>query len=174
MKVDRRSFLAFIIGGAAGTALTPLPWKLTDDLAIWSQNWPWTPVPEKGEISYVGISVKKAGERVIKIAGLQGHPVNEGGLCILGSAGAQLLYGPTRIQTPIKKINGRWQKILWEEAVTEIAAKLKELRANGSAHTVACVAGSDRGTVPELLNRFPHRFGTPMNWRYTLPRVPGL
>jgi anaerobic selenocysteine-containing dehydrogenase len=138
MKVDRRSFLAFIIGGAAGTALTPLPWKLTDDLAIWSQNWPWTPVPEKGEISYVsstctlcpggcGISVKKAGERVIKIAGLQGHPVNEGGLCILGSAGAQLLYGPTRIQTPIKKINGRWQKILWEEAVTEIAAKLKEL-----------------------------------------------
>ena len=28
MKIDRRSFLAFSIGGAAGTALTPLPWKL--------------------------------------------------------------------------------------------------------------------------------------------------
>ncbi|MCK5205027.1 MAG: hypothetical protein KAR15_14190 [Desulfobacterales bacterium] len=110
MKVDRRSFLAFVLGGAAGTALSPLPWKVTDDFAIWSQNWPWTPVPERGEISTVnsactlcpggcGISVRKAGERVIKIEGLKGHPVNDGGLCILGLAGAQLLYGPTRIRT---------------------------------------------------------------------------
>ncbi|MGD8882835.1 MAG: molybdopterin-dependent oxidoreductase, partial [Desulfobacterales bacterium] len=181
MKVDRRSFLAFVLGGAAGTALTPLPWKLTDDLAIWSQNWPWIPVPVKGEISYVtstctlcpggcGISVKKVAERVIKIAGLQGHPVNDGGLCILGAAGAQLLYGPTRIQAPIKKINGRWQKISWQEAITELAAKLKELRAGGAAHSVACVAGSDRGTVPELLNRLltvygsPNFFRTPSIW----------
>ncbi len=181
MKVDRRSFLSFILGGAAGTALSPLPWKLTDDFSIWSQNWPWTPVPEKGEISYVnsvctlcpggcGISVKKADERVIKIEGLKGHPVNDGGLCILGLAGAQLLYGPTRIQTPIKKVNGRWQKLSWKEAITELAARLKELRAKGSSHTVACVAGSDRGTVPELFSRFlavygsPNFFRTPSIW----------
>jgi anaerobic selenocysteine-containing dehydrogenase len=132
MKVDRRGFLSFILGGAAGTALSPLPWKLTDDFAIWTQNWPWTPVPEKGEIRYVtsactlcrggcGISVKKSGERVIKIEGLKGHPVNDGGLCILGLAGAQLLYGPTRIRTPLKKINGSWQKISWPDAIAEVA-----------------------------------------------------
>jgi len=181
MKVDRRSFLSFILGGAAGTALSPLPWKITDDFAIWSQNWPWTPVPERGEISRInsacmlcpggcGVSVKKSAERVIKIEGLKGHPVNDGGLCILGLAGAQLLYSPTRIQTPLKKVNGRWQKLSWKEAITELAAKLKELRAKGSAHTVACVAGSDRGTVPELLNRFlavygsPNFFRTPSIW----------
>ena len=91
---------SFILGGAAGTALSPLPWKLTDDLSIWTQNWPWTPVSQKGEISQVtsacmlcpggcGISVKKSDERVIKIEGLKEHPVNDGGLCILGLAGAQ-------------------------------------------------------------------------------------
>ncbi|MCK4984006.1 MAG: molybdopterin-dependent oxidoreductase, partial [Desulfobacterales bacterium] len=176
MKVDRRSFLAFVLGGAAGTALSPLPWKVTDDFAIWSQNWPWTPVPERGEISTVnsactlcpggcGISVRKAGERVIKIEGLKGHPVNDGGLCILGLAGAQLLYGPTRIRTPRKKVNGRWQKISWEEAITEIAAKLKELRASGSAHKVAFVAGSDRGTVATLINRFLSVYGSSNFWR---------
>jgi anaerobic selenocysteine-containing dehydrogenase len=176
MKVDRRSFLAFVLGGAAGTALSPLPWKVTDDIAIWSQNWPWTPVPESGEISTVnsactlcpggcGISVRKAGERVIKIEGLKGHPVNDGGLCILGLAGAQLLYGPTRIRTPQKKVNGRWQKISWEEAITEIAAKLKELRASGSAHKVACVARSDRGTVAMLINRFLSVYGSSNFWR---------
>ena len=172
MKVDRRSFLAFVLGGAAGTALSPLPWKITDDISIWSQNWPWTPVPEKGEITTVksactlcpggcGISVKKVDERVIKIEGLEGHPVNDGGLCILGLAGAQLLYNPTRIRTPRKKVNGHWQKISWEEAIAEIAAKLKELRDAGSAHKLACVAGSDRGTVPELFNRFLSVYGSP-------------
>ncbi len=172
MKVDRRSFLSFILGGAAGTALSPLPWKLTDDLSIWTQNWPWTPVPQKGEISQVtsacmlcpggcGISVKKSNERVIKIEGLKGHPVNDGGLCILGLAGAQLLYGPTRIRTPLKKVSGGWQKISWQEAIAEVAAKLMQLRVGGSAHKVACVAGSDRGTVPGLLNRFLTVYGSP-------------
>jgi anaerobic selenocysteine-containing dehydrogenase len=172
MKVDRRSFLSFILGGAAGTALSPLPWKLTDDLSIWTQNWPWTPVPQKGAISHVtsvctlcpggcGISVKKSDERAIKIEGLKGHPVNDGGLCILGLAGAQLLYGPTRIRTPLKKINGGWQKISWQDAIAEVAAKLTQLRVSGSAHKVACVAGSDRGTVPGLLNRFLTVYGSP-------------
>ncbi|MBW2435125.1 MAG: molybdopterin-dependent oxidoreductase [Deltaproteobacteria bacterium] len=176
MKVDRRSFLAFILGGAAGTALSPLPWKVTDDISIWSQNWPWIPVPPKGEISRVrsactlcpggcGISVKKVDERVIKIEGLEGHPINDGGLCPLGNSAAQLLYGPTRIQTPLKKVNGRWQKIAWQDAITELAAQLRQLRADGSAHTVGWVAGSDRGTVPELFNRFLNVYGSPNFWR---------
>jgi menaquinone reductase, molybdopterin-binding-like subunit len=172
MKVDRRSFLAFILGGAAGTALSPLPWKLTDDIAIWSQNWPWTPVPEKGEISHVnstcqlcpggcGITVRKSGERVVKIEGMPGHPVNQGGLCNLGAAGAQLLYWPTRVKTPLKKNNGRWQPISWEAGLAEVAAKLAELRANGMPHSVACICDSDRGTVAELLIRFFTAYGSP-------------
>jgi hypothetical protein len=39
MKIDRRCFLSFIVGGAAGRRFLP-PWKITDDLSIWSQNWP--------------------------------------------------------------------------------------------------------------------------------------
>jgi len=34
MKIDRRSFLSLIVGGAAGTALSPLPWKMMDDSAV--------------------------------------------------------------------------------------------------------------------------------------------
>ena len=52
MKLSRRCFLSFVIGGAAGTTLSPLPWKLLDDASIWSQNWPWTPVPPDGTTSY--------------------------------------------------------------------------------------------------------------------------
>jgi anaerobic selenocysteine-containing dehydrogenase len=176
MKIDRRSFLSFIIGGAAGTALSPLPWKLTDDLSIWSQNWPWTPVPARGEVTTnrstctlcpggCGITVRKVGERVVKIEGTPGHPVNDGGICILGVSGPQLLYDPARVGAPLKRAgergSGQWQKISWDQALAEISEKLFELRSKHSAHSLACIAGEERGTVPDLLRRFTTAFGSP-------------
>jgi anaerobic selenocysteine-containing dehydrogenase len=176
MKIDRRSFLSLGLGAAAGTALSPLPWKLTDDLSIWTQNWPWTPVPEIGETSHVdsvctlcpggcGIRVRKVEERVIKIEGMKGHPVNRGGICSLGLSGLQLLYGPTRIKTPLKRVGkrgeGRWEKISWELAIAEVVENLDRLRSGGNAHTVAVISSSRRGTVAELFKRFLTAYGSP-------------
>ncbi len=173
MKIGRRCFLSFIVGGAAGTALSPLPYKLTDDLSIWTQMWPWTPVPEDGEVSYVnsscslcpggcGISVRKVENRAVKIEGMKGHPVNDGGICILGLSGLQLLYGPTRVKTPLKRVaEGKWKKISWDEAVAEIGKKLADLRTEGKSQTLGCIAGSDRGTVSQLLFRFLKAYGSP-------------
>ena len=95
MKIDRRSFLSLGIGAAAGTALSPIPWKLADDSAIWTQMWPWTPVPPDGEVSFehstctlcpggCGITVRKVNDRAVKIEGRKGHPINNGGLCLDG------------------------------------------------------------------------------------------
>jgi anaerobic selenocysteine-containing dehydrogenase len=176
MKIDRRSFLSFLIGGAAGTTLSPLPWKLTDDISIWSQMWPWTPVPEKGEVSYAssactlcpggcGINVRTVDQRVVKIEGLPGHPINDGRLCTLGLSGTQLLYGPRRVKSPLKKVNGRFVKITWDDAISELATKLKELRNGGNTQRIACISNSDRGTVAELLNRFLTVYGSPQFFR---------
>jgi hypothetical protein len=41
--------LKFGGGVAAGAVLTPLPWRLLGDSAIWTQNWSWTPVVPRGE-----------------------------------------------------------------------------------------------------------------------------
>jgi len=176
MKIDRRSFLSFVIGGAAGTAISPLPWKLMDDSSIWTQMWPWTPVPEDGEINYVksactlcgggcGITVTKVENRAIKIEGTRHHPVNDGGICILGLSGLQLLYGPTRIQTPLKRTGkrgeGKWEKISWKAAVSEVTKQLKDLKSKGQAHTLGCIAGSNHGTAPSLFNRFLTAYGSP-------------
>ena len=176
MKVDRRSFLSFVIGGAAGTALSPLPWKLMDDSSIWSQMWPWTPVPPDGEVIYedstcslcpggCGISVRKIDNRAVKIEGKAGHPLNDGSICILGLSGLQMLYGPTRIKSPMKRIGergeGKWQRISWNEATAILIEKLSDIRNKGEAHTVATIAGSDSGTVPALLQRFMTAYGSP-------------
>ncbi len=176
MKVCRRSFLSLIIGGAAGTALSPLPLKLMDDSSIWSQMWPWTPVPEEGEVSHVGsictlcpggcgITVRKVNDRAIKIEGMKGHPVNDGGICVLGLSGLQLLYGQTRVKTPLKRAGargeGKWEKISWDEAIAEVVKKLKGLREKGKPNTVACISGTDRGTTAQLLERFLTVYGSP-------------
>ncbi len=176
MKIDRRSFLAFSIGGAAGTALTPLPWKLQDDLSIWSQMWPWTPVPEDGEISYndatctlcsggCGITVRKAGNRAIKIEGKKDHPINNGGVCILGLSGLQLLYGQTRVKTPLKRVGkrgqGKWEKISWESAIAEVSKKMGDIRAKGESHTACCISGSEDGVLPNVIKHFLTSFGSP-------------
>ena len=184
MKIDRRSFLTLLAGGAVGTALSPLPIKLMDDISIWSQNFRGTPievpVPERGPASYVdsvctlcpggcGISVRKIGDRAVKIEGKPGHPVNDGGVCALGLSGLQLLYGPWRVAGPKKKENGRWKKISWDRALSEIAEKLNELREAGKADAIAGIPRTGRGTVARLMQRLlaaagsPHFFPVPTN-----------
>jgi anaerobic selenocysteine-containing dehydrogenase len=184
MKLSRRCFLSFVAGGAAGTALTPLPWKLMDDVSIWSQNWPWTPVPPDGQGTYVnstctlcpggcGITIRKIDQRAVKIEGMEGHPINEGGICMLGLSGLQLLYGPSRIQGPLKRVGsrgqGRFKSITWRQAVKEVADKLADIRSQGIPHLVGCVAPTSEGTVPRLLNRLMRVYGSPNFFR-----MPGI
>ncbi len=176
MKIDRRSFLALSVGGAVGTALSPLPWKLQDDVAIWSTMWPWTPWPVDGENTFVnsvstlcaggcGITVRKAGDRAVKIEGMADHPLNDGGICNLCASGLQKLYGPTRILAPLKKIGERgqnqWVPISWEEAIREVAEKLGDIRQAGTPEAVVCLTGRRDGTMAALLGRFMMAYGSP-------------
>lgn len=180
MKIDRRCFLSLGIGAAAGTVLSPLPWKITDDLSIWSQMWPWVPIPAKGEVQYVdsvsslcgsgcGIRVRKVADRAVKIEGRDDYPGSGGGVCILCEAGLQLLYGPTRIQAPLKRVGqrggGSWKTVTWEEAVGEVAQVLGGLREAGKPQALACITGDGRGTVPALFERFATAFGSPNHLR---------
>lgn len=172
MKLDRRSFLSLGAGAAAGTALSPLPWKLVDDSSIWTQNWPWTPVPVDGETTYAdsvctlcpgkcGISVRMVAGRPVKIEGKEGFPVNDGGICPLGAAGLQFLYGPSRIKSPMKKEGGAWKKISWDEGIAILAAKLTELRDGGASDKAAVISGSASPAVSGLFKRFMKVYGSP-------------
>lgn len=183
MKLSRRCFLSFFIAGGVGTTLSPLPWKMMDDVAIWTQNWHWTPVPPDGEYTFVpstctlcpghcAIRVRKVDERAVKIEG--GVPEGSGnGICPLGLSGLQLLYGPTRIQAPLKRVGnrggGHWQTISWKQAIDEVAATLTEIRAAGNPQSVAGLVPSDAGTVPQLLRRLMTAYGSP-----NLVRMPSM
>jgi anaerobic selenocysteine-containing dehydrogenase len=188
MKLDRRTFIEILVGFSAGAGggfmLTPVNWKLMDDATIWTQElWPRYQLgglegslPQRGEAKLAdsvctlcpggcGITVRKVENRATKIEGRKGYPVNDGGICPLGAAGLQLLYGPWRVPSPMKRVgkrgSGTFGKITWDEAIKEVADKLGDLRQKGQSHTVAAILGSDRGTVPQLIARFLSAYGSP-------------
>jgi len=178
MKVDRRCFLGLGLGAVAGAVVSPPGAKLTDDLAIWTQNWPWTPVPKDGKVTYeqstcslckgnCGISVRKVGGRPVHISGQEGHPVSGGGACLHGISGLQYLYGLTRINAPLKRNGKTFEEISWKEAISLVSDKLNTMRENGDADKVACITGKERGSIPELFKRFMNAYGSPHY--YSLP-----
>ena len=180
MKVDRRSFLGLGLGAVAGIAVSPVGLKLTDDSSIWTQNWPWTPVPVDGEVTYessvcslcpgsCGISVRKIDERPVKIEGLADYPVNDGGVCLHGIAGLQYLYDPARIKSPLKKNGDRFEEISWDDAIAIVADKLADIRKKGLPEKLACITDKEQGSVSELFKRLLKTFGSP-NF-YTMPSL---
>jgi len=178
MRLDRRNFLQFAAGAAGGFLLTPINWKLMDDVAIWTQNWSWVPVPEDGARAYAAttcqicgggcgvrvrlVSGSKSGQRAVKIEGQPNSPLNRGGLCAWGVAGLQYMYlEENRVPGPMKrdpKISA-WTRISWDEALDILAARLKELKA--SPGKVALLNGRKRSTVNRALRQFLFAYGSP-------------
>jgi len=178
MKFGRRAFLQFAAGTVGGTLLSPLPWKLADDSAIWSQNWSWRPSPERGLItkaptvcllcdSGCGIQAHLVNNnRAILLEGNPAHPINQGGICPLCASGAQFLYAPYRVSQPLKQTKERgdasgFQPISWEEAIAEISTGLGNMRTGGKAHGLACIAGRSRSSMFDLWRQFFNAFGSP-------------
>ena len=176
MAIDRRDFLKFVVGGAVGTVISPLPWVSMNEVAKWTQRW--APIPEKGGTSYLtstcklcpggcGIRVRLIEERrAVKIDGNPFHPVNRGGMCPLGLAGLQYLYHEEiRVKYPLKRDGARgqgsWKPIPWEEAVTLISSRLKDLRQKDLSHTVVLLDGQGMGSQAHLAARFLKAFGSP-------------
>jgi len=109
MQRTRRDILLFMGGGAAGALLTPAPWRLVTDAAIWSENWPGIPRPARGEITarYTNCALCPAGCAVrarcvagqpVSLAGVAGNPLSQGALCAFGLTGHQLPYHPQRLK----------------------------------------------------------------------------
>ncbi|MBN2058986.1 MAG: molybdopterin-dependent oxidoreductase, partial [Deltaproteobacteria bacterium] len=178
LALNRRNFLKLIIGGAVGTGLSPIPWKLADDSAIWTQNWPWVPVPPAGEFTKVksvctlcpggcGIEVRKVEGRAVKIEGRTDYPVNPGGICPVGAGGLQLLYNEKgRFAGPAKRVgprgSGEFQVISWDEALDTIAKRISDLRKAGKAGALAAIDGNPVGsTMGILVERLFKAIGSP-------------
>jgi len=90
-----------------------------------------------------------------------------GALCAKGNAGIMQLYDPDRVKKPLKRGNPskqpgadpNWQEISWEQALDEIAGKMRALRDAGEAHKLLWI--SEDHSFTHIQSDFCKLFGTP-------------
>jgi len=58
------------------------------------------------------------------------HPVSYGGHCCKGAGAIDMVTSPKRLKNPMKKVNGKWTNISWDQAMNEIGDKLLAIREN--------------------------------------------
>jgi formate dehydrogenase major subunit len=56
------------------------------------------------------------------------HPINQGSLCAKGAAAREKVVNEKRLRYPMKLAGGKWQRVSWDQAMSEISSKLLELR----------------------------------------------
>jgi anaerobic selenocysteine-containing dehydrogenase len=97
------------------------------------------------------------------------HPNH--GICIKGQSAPQLVYDPLRLKVPLRRTHPKsdedpgWIQVSWDEALSEIADKLKTLQTKYGAESVffyrGAAGGSSSVEYERWLIRFASVFGSP-------------
>ncbi len=112
---------------------------------------------------HCGIDAYVKDERVIKIEGTKGHPMNDGLLCTKGLSNREYIYRKDRILSPLKRVGkkgeGKFEEITWEEAYRICADGLNSLKRKYGPDSVMFFGGYTKWFRP-WLHRFAYSFGT--------------
>ncbi|MFW6384064.1 MAG: molybdopterin oxidoreductase family protein, partial [Halodesulfurarchaeum sp.] len=76
------------------------------------------------------MEVEKTGDEdaVVGLQRWNENPINQGGLCSKGASLTDTVNAETRLKEPMKKVDGDWQVVSWDEALGEIADELDRIR----------------------------------------------
>jgi len=107
--------------------------------------------------------------RAIKIEGdPELGPPNFGKMCVRGLNAIQFEYSPTRVRYPLKRVGkrgeGKWQRISWEQAVQEIAAKTHEMVEKYGPETFVFPGRTGRHDMGWIAHRIARTIGSPNNY----------
>ena len=109
--------------------------------------------------------------KLIYAEGDPDHPTNAGGLCTRGNQAYTFVDNPSRINYPMKRAGekgeNKWERVSWDQALTEIAAKINQIKEESGAEAVAAAAGTLR-TDDWARRRFLNLFGTPNGFHNAL------
>ncbi|GAB2568542.1 molybdopterin-dependent oxidoreductase [Spirosoma areae] len=117
--------------------------------------------------------------QVISITGDKNDPFSRGHICPKAVALKDIYEDPNRLRRPLKRTATGWAEIGWEQAVDEVAARLRQIRAEHGPHAIGVYAGNpsvhNSGTLLTLpglvkaigtrmmfsassVDQFPHHF----------------
>jgi formate dehydrogenase major subunit len=80
-------------------------------------------------------------------------PLNLGAHCAKGAALREHGHGDYRLKTPMKLVDGKYQKISWDQALNEISAKMLELKKASGPDSIFVVGSSKHNNEQSYLLR---------------------
>jgi anaerobic selenocysteine-containing dehydrogenase len=102
--------------------------------------------------------------RAVAVRGDPEHPTNRGQTCRRGRMMLEHLYHEDRLDQPLRRVgdrgSGEWERVGWDEALDDVAARLDDLRRGFGAETLAFTRGTYR-TYHWDARRFMNLFGSP-------------
>jgi len=139
MDVSRRTFIKTTLAGGMTTSAfgfdTAPVYAQTQALKIsrtseTRSTCPYCSVSCGVIIHTLGDKAKNTTPRVVHVEGDPDHPINRGTLCPKGASLEQEIHNDRRLVKPQVRRPGsdRWEDISWEDAINEIARKVKETR----------------------------------------------
>ncbi|PIE59432.1 MAG: molybdopterin oxidoreductase [Desulfobulbus propionicus] len=102
--------------------------------------------------------------KVVRVTGDPDSPMSKGWMCVKGINSVHIANHPDRLQYPLKRnrTTGAWDRLSWDDALGQIAAKIKKIQAETGPESIALGQGTGRHHYMHTV-RFANALGTP-NW----------
>jgi anaerobic selenocysteine-containing dehydrogenase len=92
-----------------------------------------------------GLKVTLENGEITQIRPDDDHVATQGFACAKGLKQQHLYTSPDRLKYPLKRVNGEYQRISWEQALQEIGAKVQKIRQTLSPDSIAMYVGTAAG-----------------------------
>ncbi|MGA7723128.1 MAG: molybdopterin-dependent oxidoreductase [Ignavibacteriaceae bacterium] len=166
MEINRRDFMKLLggslaglaLGGAAG-AMIKLPGSM--EKVLYSgpriESWKLTACTKcPGGCS---LKVRLIDNFPIQVSGNPISPVNMGGICSMGLASIAGLYHPSRLTGPVKKENGKFIPISYDEAYKILSDELNKIISEKKQDDVFLIAQTESRLRAGMFRKFSKETG---------------
>lgn len=98
-----------------------------------------------------GLEIKLEGDKIVSIRGDDLDPFSQGHICPKATALEDVYNDPNRLKFPVRRTEGGWQQISWDEAFDSVISSLKTVQAKYGKNAVGVYQGNpsvhNSGTV---------------------------
>ena len=170
--MDRRAFLKRSgLGVGAGAIAAGLPYNLIGSADAATSPAPAAPGAPTGEVvrrtvcthCSVGCAIDAVVRNGVWVRQepVFDSPINLGAHCAKGASVREHGHGEHRLKYPMKLVDGKYQKISWEQAIEEIGDRLLKIREESGPDAVYWIGSSKHSNEQAyLMRKFVSFFGT--------------
>ncbi len=105
-----------------------------------------------------GLAIEVNGKEVLSVKGDESDPFSKGYICPKAVGMKDIYDDPDRLKRPVKKVDGAWVEISWEEAFDEVAEKLLSMQAKYGPQSIGIYSGNPSAhnlgtllTIPDFI-----------------------